>query len=167
MSSSNQTPILSLNQYQGTDKPSYLDYNSDMAKIDNIANYIYPVGSIYMSANSTSPASLFGGEWEQIKDRFLLGVGDTFVNTNVTGGEIVHSLSMAEMPRHAHGLSYYIYHQSATNGSASLTSCAQTANWDGSITTYLAGGPGGSDGSVAPHNNMPPWFTVYIWKRVS
>jgi len=35
MSSTNKTPILSLNQYQGTDKPSYLDYNSDMAKIDS------------------------------------------------------------------------------------------------------------------------------------
>lgn len=32
---------------------------------------IYPVGSVYISMNSTSPASLFGGEWTQINGRFL------------------------------------------------------------------------------------------------
>ena len=37
---------------------------------------VYPVGSIYMSVNSTSPATLFGGTWEQIKGRMLLAVDD-------------------------------------------------------------------------------------------
>ena len=37
---------------------------------------IYPVGAIYMSVSSTSPASLFGGTWEQIQNRFLLAAGD-------------------------------------------------------------------------------------------
>ena len=41
-------------------------------------NKIYPVGSIYMSINSTDPSELFGGEWEQIKDRFLLACGTTY-----------------------------------------------------------------------------------------
>lgn len=31
----------------------------------------YPVGAIYMSVNPTSPASLFGGKWEQLRDTFL------------------------------------------------------------------------------------------------
>lgn len=31
-----------------------------------IADLIYPVGSIYMNVNSTSPETLFGGKWEQI-----------------------------------------------------------------------------------------------------
>lgn len=31
----------------------------------------YPVGAIYLSWSSTSPASLFGGTWTQITDRFL------------------------------------------------------------------------------------------------
>lgn len=41
-------------------------------KID--VNYIYPVGAIYMSTSSTSPASLFGGSWQSIaSERVLMG----------------------------------------------------------------------------------------------
>lgn len=50
-------------------------------QIDNI----YPVGSIYMSINSTNPRSLFGGTWEQIQDKFLLCCGTTYA-AGSTGG---------------------------------------------------------------------------------
>ena len=73
----------------------------------------YPVGSIYMSVNSTSPASLFGGTWEQIKGRFLIGTGKPENNDDGTspgnynyaagskGGEATHKLSINEIPSHA------------------------------------------------------------------
>lgn len=38
----------------------------------------YPVGSIYMSTSSTSPASLFGGSWQSIaSERVLMGVSSS------------------------------------------------------------------------------------------
>lgn len=41
---------------------------------------IYPIGSIYMSANNVSPSTLFPGtSWIQLKDRFLLGAGNTYI----------------------------------------------------------------------------------------
>ena len=40
-----------------------------------IFNLIYPVGSIYLSMNSTDPSKLFGGTWEAINSRFLIGTG--------------------------------------------------------------------------------------------
>lgn len=46
---------------------------------------VYPVGAIYMSVNSTNPSTLFGGTWEQIKDRFLLACGSSYAN-GATGG---------------------------------------------------------------------------------
>ncbi len=49
-------------------------------------NQIYPIGSIYLSVSSTDPSILFGGVWEQIKDRFLLGDGDTYKSGTI-GGE--------------------------------------------------------------------------------
>ena len=30
----------------------------------SLLNSIYPVGSIYLSVNSTNPGTLFGGTWE-------------------------------------------------------------------------------------------------------
>ena len=67
----------------------------------NIIDAIYPVGSIYMSVNSTSPATLFGGTWTQIKDTFLLSAGDTYTAGD-TGGEATHTLTSGEMPIHNH-----------------------------------------------------------------
>lgn len=70
--------------------------------IDNITDLVYPIGSIYMSVNSTNPGTLFAGTtWEQLKDRFLLGAGDTY-SAGDTGGSASHTLTMDEMPSHNH-----------------------------------------------------------------
>lgn len=70
--------------------------------IDNIADLVYPIGSIYMSANSIDPGTLFAGTtWEQLKDRFLLGAGDTYTAGD-TGGSASHTLTTDEMPSHNH-----------------------------------------------------------------
>ena len=52
------------------------------AELANTANFdkIYPIGSIYMSVNGTSPATLFGGTWEQIKNGFLVSAGYAYAN---------------------------------------------------------------------------------------
>lgn len=57
----------------------------------------YPVGTIYSSANSTSPASLFGGNWTQITNAALRGA--TWVGYS---GSDTHALSVNEMPKHNH-----------------------------------------------------------------
>ena len=58
---------------------------------------VYPVGSIYMSVNSTNPSALFGGTWVQLKDKFLLGAGDSYA-AGATGGEAAHLLTNDELP---------------------------------------------------------------------
>lgn len=55
-----------------------------------ISNVMYPVGSIYISASEINPTTYFCGQWEQIKDRFLLGTGDTYDN-GITGGNQAHN----------------------------------------------------------------------------
>ena len=72
--------------------------------INDVINAIYPIGSIYMSVNVTSPETLFGGNWEQLKDRFLLSAGD-YYSAGQTGGESSHVLQISELPGHNHNIS--------------------------------------------------------------
>ena len=97
-------------------------------------NKVYPIGSIYLSYNSTNPGNLFGGTWQQIQGRFLLGVsssyklgstgGNTSTTTNGggsgntgagsgnTGGSSTSTtgnttLTINQIPAHTHGYTDY------------------------------------------------------------
>lgn len=74
----------------------------------------YPVGAIYMSVNNIEPDILFGGVWEQISGRFLIGCGGTSGLANGdTGGSWFHTLTVNEMPAHTHSKGS-LYNQGAT-----------------------------------------------------
>ena len=74
--------------------------------LDDLIDIIYPIGSVYISVTSTNPKVLFGGEWTQIKDTFLLACGNSYAN-GATGGEAQHTLTVSEMPNHAHTTTFY------------------------------------------------------------
>ena len=140
----------------------------------NIFDLIYPVGSFYISAKSTNPAILFGGTWEQIQGRFLLGRSSSYPVGSM-GGEATHTLTEAEMPSHNGHLS------SGIAGGAPY----EKGNYKGylnssTMTAYGEGGRGwnvyaGNEmhpaseavGGGQAHNNMPPYLSVYIWKRTA
>ena len=156
----------------------------------DIVNLIYPVGSIYISYNSTSPATLFGGTWTQLKDRFLLGAGSTYSN-GATGGEATVALTVTTMPAHNHPFTG----SSVTTSSAGAHShdIKGGANWNGSATgvesaakfstvmdntnsiqangyhrhSFTPSGTVGNNGAGTAHNNMPPYLVVYMWKRTA
>lgn len=123
------------------------DFNSILAA--------YPVGSIYMSVNDTSPASLFGGTWEQLKDRFLLAAGDAY-NAGLTGGEATHTLTIEEMPSHSHKME-----------NVGLSWSTGSFSYSVQYTEISSRGYNTNDvGGNLSHNNMPPYLVVYCWKRV-
>ena len=128
---------------------------------------IYPVGSIYMSVVSTNPSTLFGGTWQQLKDRFLLGAGDTYSN-GATGGEATHTLTTSEMPQHAHDEQIGNYKITDANppeaGSAVVASGIQPSAYTG-LNSYVQRVSASGGGSA--HNNMPPYLVVYMWKRTA
>lgn len=116
-----------------------------------LREFVYPVGSIYMSVNSTSPATLFGGTWARLKDCFLLAAGDSY-GAGTTGGEATHTLTVDEMPSHRHSESQCFSASNQTSG-GSYASGDPTSGYTG----YTGGGKA--------HNNMPPYLAVYVWKR--
>ena len=122
---------------------------------------IYPIGAIYLSVSATNPAILFGGKWEQIKDRFLLAAGDTYSNGSI-GGEANHILTIEEMPSHKHQIktNNEDWNNSAGGGNYGTTH-------DGANSWYNTNWYTENSGGNAAHNNMPPYLTVYMWKRVA
>ena len=144
------------NNAQSTANSALNVANSKIGASD-LLDLVYPVGSIYLSVGSTSPATLFGGTWTQIKDTFLLGAGDDYTLGD-TGGEATHTLTIAEMPSHVHNTDKYYNTDQGGNdfyGSNATGSKVTTANG------MVAAGGGQA------HNNMPPYLVVSIWKRVS
>lgn len=128
-----------------------------------ILEAVYPVGSIYMSVNSTSPATLFGGTWEAIQGKFLLGAYGNTYKAGSTGGEATHTLTVDEMPKHTHSM--YSGNSGAPEtwepdgGSYLVDSVTEDKHtWWAPLGMNYAGGG-------ASHNNMPPYLAVYIWKR--
>ena len=144
----------------------------------DLLNLVYPIGSIYMSVNSTNPATLFGGTWTQIKGRFLLGTGSLENNNNghfgqVTagdvdapvgekGGEAWHRLTINEMPKHKHNsnvrMNWYdrtAYGPLFNQGNSSNVGVDRETTYTDEV---------GGDNS---HNNIPPYFAVNIWQRTA
>lgn len=157
--------------------------NAKSISNETLLNIMYPIGSIYLSVNDTNPSTVFGGQWEQIKDTFLLGCGDKYTN-GVTGGEASHVLTVAEMPNHNHSAStntagghrhtFKGWWTTKGDGSATYACVARATQNDaaeyGSFST--AGDHShtvtiNNTGDGQAHNNMPPYIAVYMWKRIS
>lgn len=134
----------------------------------------YPIGSIYMSVNSTSPAELFGGTWERIEGMFLLGATGNTASTATDiqktatvgpggkGGEAAHQLSAPEMPSHNHDTTLY-YKAATPTASGAPWTLAVDSNGSSGSNSYSSNSRGGTDS----HNNMPPFLAVYMWKRTA
>ena len=133
---------------------------------------VYPVGAIYLSTVGADPGTLFGfGTWERLKDVFLLAAGDTYA-AGATGGEAAHTLTVDEIPSHAHGLRA----NTSWGDSETLGAWAQYVNSGtlsdlgssgGTITTSYYHDVARPTGGGAAHNNMPPYLAVYTWRRTA
>lgn len=130
---------------------------------------LYPVGAVYISANSTSPASLFGGTWEPINGRFLIGTGAPENNDdgtspgsyNIAAGSKGGSHKVTIQVHNLTGDNLIFTNTDNSNGYS-------TGLWDshgsgyGAVPINQTSLPYGQ-----PIYNMPPYLAVYMWKRVS
>lgn len=165
-------------------------------KLKDKEGYVYPcpffpVGSIYMSVNSTNPSTYFGGTWVEIQGRFLLGRSSSYA-AGSQGGEASHKLTSSEMPSHNHSATintasltgeWQYYHASTdlikgggivgtgstgvSDGYTGTTSNRRTRGKWTINASHNHSGSIGSTGGNAAHNNMPPYLAVYIWKRIA
>lgn len=142
-------------------------------------NEVYPIGSIYLSITTTNPNKIFGiGSWTLIsQNRMLIGAGDKYA-TGATGGSETVTLSKTQVPKVSGTISLHngavatniegfegecfssnlerkgVYMDQGTKQTNSNTQSYGRINFD-------------NGGTNAAHNNMPPYYAVYMWQRIS
>lgn len=148
-----------------------------------LGNLLYPVGSIYISTNSVNPSTLFGGKWEQKKNRFLIGAGDIYSN-GTTGGETSVNTSFYEgttgstvlttdqIPSHQHNIQGYNTSGSEVTWTDRAVSYQSNSKGYGSgIRTNYTGGGSGHTHTLPSHKHsvstLPPYLAVNIWERIA
>ena len=134
----------------------------ESVNITDLFNMIYPVGSIYMSVNNTNPSLLFGGTWEKIEDKFLLGSGATYANGSTGGSPDAVVVS--------HNHSYNRKYALTTDGGGvdRISTAGQTGT---KVPNLLQSNEAiyrneiNNSGEDGTGKNMPPYIAVNIWYR--
>lgn len=128
---------------------------------DSLLDLIYPVGAIYISTASINPRDIFGGTWEAFAaGKTLVGVdvNDTDFNAaNKAGGEKTVTLTTDQIPAHSHTFT--------RKGEGTQT--AERPVPDSIKNTPYVHQATSDTGGGQSHNNMPPYITVYMWKRTA
>lgn len=139
----------------------------------------HPVGSLYISENATSPAELYGGTWERIEGKFIMGASDTYP-AGSTGGSTTHEheYKLAFMWRLGALVGYptsaiaaYNYKtQSWSDDNKRVNDGQYTLANDGFSSTY-GEKPSGEmysvAGNTASSSSIPPYYSMCIWHRVA
>lgn len=136
--------------------------------VNNYWKTVFPIGYIYMTTDGNfNPNNTFGGTWTRIKDRFLLASGDVYSN-NAMGGSSTHTLTVNELPTHKHyvgnsegGNFWYLGKPGGVSQENSQG--VSFSGTQGRNTTFETTEVGGGQ----PHNIMPPYLTVMVWKRTA
>lgn len=138
-----------------------------------ILDFVYPVGSIFEWADTGSGANLstieavqahFGGRWEEYgSGRVLVGRAKgipEFSDVNKEGGEINHTLTIAEMPRHSHEMRWSNEGAVGSGHGCLIRDSLSGESWPYGYWT-------GQDGGEQAHNNLQPYITVFRYRRVA
>lgn len=135
----------------------------------NLLDIIYPINSLYMSFDSTSPAQSIGGSWNQIIGKVIRGNDDIDA-----GGNDTHTLTESQIPSHAH--SYYprVDWIDSTNASGVALAVNGTligiGTADSQARARVDSGERrntGNTGNSSAHNNLPAYQNMYIWRRTA
>ena len=120
---------------------------------------VYPVGSVYISYSTTSPATRFGGTWSAITG-FPWLHDSTAVGT--TGGEETHVLSVEEMPKHDHYCPCTVVYGGDAERYRNLYA-TNSKVWSEADPNNPVSSTGGSQS----HNNLPPYYVLRGWRRTA
>ena len=175
-----------------------MDKLADAVKkqMNNVLRGMYSVGDFFITRNATfNPASRFGGQWELVKDKFLIGAGGDFTLAS-TGGEKESLLKVTDLPHHRHATQSVSRSLADYNGGYLILSGDKMITADDSIPTGSYEGiyvmahdrrvlnrvssasfnvrtvgtesdPFTKSYTQTKVNTLPPYVAVYIWVKIS
>lgn len=167
---------------------SYLDQTGLEHTLEKLRNQMYPVGSLYFSTNSTSPATIYGGTWERYgKGRTLVSVNesDTDFTAGKTGGEKTHSHTYGIVVGDYYGMPVMRHdgpgphtgvidyelksgNKVRTHGNAPVSSATEQF----SVTVSGSWGPNkmsiwNNEANTTKESSLQPYISVYVWRRTA
>ncbi len=131
---------------------------------------IYPVGGIYISMDGENPKNKFGfGTWELVKDRFLVGAGDKIPDVDMTGGSWnhLHTLNNGYVPMYIGSTFLYYVDKTGFTYSTNIKKEFGVAGGYYSETKPDNGRAVQLAGTTDTTETVPPYLSVYIWRRVA
>ena len=139
-------------------------YNSNMQYLEkDLPLKNLPIGIIISFSTDINPNELYGGTWERIKGAFIWGIDDGEA-AGCTGGEKTHTLTTDEMPSHVHAPNQWAQVMPPRGNTGTI---GQTGTKTGSYKDFVSAQNYNSSavGGGQPHNNMPPYYGAYVWRR--
>lgn len=170
----------------------------------NLVDYLYPVGSIYISIDSANPSTKFGGTWVRFANgKTLIGVDESntewFASAEVSKGNWTHTHNFSHThgvpgANHSHGYGslhadinfagtsgtrYRTYSGGFTpnerkadggagyNYSSWCNEAVQVEGSTGATTPNAVTTNSQSTSTTASSTAVPPYVTVYMWKRTA
>ena len=129
---------------------------------------MHPVGTPYASETPTSPAELYGGTWERIEDKFIMGASDTYP-AGSTGGSATHTQTRDEVAPHTHLQRLWAR---GSNGSEVMGFSANqysvfSASASATILNSGSTGENYNPNGTLPMDILNPYYSMYIWRRVA
>lgn len=128
----------------------------------------HPVGTPYASENPTSPAELYGGTWERIEGRFIMGASDTYP-AGSTGGSATHTQAQNEVAGHTHLQRLRVSGSPGNEVMGFADGQYKVLKASDSMSILNAGNTGENynQNGVVPMDIINPYYSMYIWRRVA
>jgi len=125
----------------------------------------FPIGHVLIDTVGVNPATWLGyGTWQELgAGRVLVGqdaAQTEFDTLGKTGGAKKHTLTLAEMPSHSHGVLY-------GNGAGANWALAPAGVYPGNANAVNYSVATNSQGAGGAHNNLQPYIVVKFWKRTA
>ena len=130
-------------------------------------DYVRTVGAVLFSFNPDfSPAALYGGSWEKITDRFLVGAGGSYT-LGSTGGSATHEHNAGGLVASIEIGSTGVYIVGVPNPDQNYTYKLNIPDIEGEFGSFTQTNGAQVNGNTESVEAFPPYIAVNIWRRVA